>query len=624
MKKTFALTLFVFVSIFSFAQSDQELNRDSVVGWQYIINPIKANAVYKPVKSQYANGAIYSTWQQKASDMLISWIQQSYLPRGLAMRTIKKNDGRWYLGTNEPLQSYGVHILGYETHFVNGKIDLNCCEQGERLNVDFNKFPGTYITDFNPGGLYFLSEQAAFASGDDDAQLSKEGIDKKIQSNLYNYRTYLEHYHNRGKEIFKVGIVVPKNGNWPFKPVLVKDAVAYIQQQMAAYPGIMQKNPYSADIVKQALDRLKPYYNEVVKIKGNYRNDLSIKDDNGHSLLNPEAIINGQPVDKAYPQYSILVTTTKQTIDQTKTDNPLWVYFDFAAMNGDIEGNPSKFDTKFGTGIPHMVYSMLHNFNYDFVAKWLSQPDARKSMVYAPLHAPAKSTGNNFLAPVTISATAAAKNKDANSILYEDFDGYPTGTFSAKNWHTYGDHGGRVVNATLNTINGQNGKWISLPNGYTFYPDFKPPLPTAFTIGYDVYFGKDVSNKRVNFSFRLDTDDPNPRKSTPLDLSDLVSNGIDFSLAMSGEIESEKRYYLPGYEKDKRKIRIENLKENSAAHITVSVKGASLSISVNGKEVMHDDNALPAGKTFKRYGWYCSEPAMMLSNIDVKSATPVK
>lgn len=139
-----------------------------------------------------------------------------------------------------------------------------------------------------------------------------------------------------------------------------------------------------------------------------------------------------------------------------------------------------------------------------------------------------------------------------------------------------------------------------------------------------MYFGKDVSNKRVNFSFRLDTDDPNPRKSTPLDLSDLVSNGIDFSLAMSGEIESEKRYYLPGYEKDKRKIRIENLKENSAAHITVSVKGASLSVSVNGKEVMHDDNALPAGKTFKRYGWYCSEPAMMLSNIDVKSATPVK
>ena len=41
------------------AQSDQELSRDSIIGWQYISNPPNAKAVYKPVKSQYADGATY-------------------------------------------------------------------------------------------------------------------------------------------------------------------------------------------------------------------------------------------------------------------------------------------------------------------------------------------------------------------------------------------------------------------------------------------------------------------------------------------------------------------------------------------------------------------------------------
>ncbi|MBS1563055.1 MAG: hypothetical protein JST39_01650, partial [Bacteroidetes bacterium] len=75
--KKMLLPLWLFCVLAAQAQSDNELNRDSVVGWQYVTNPPKANAVYKPVKSQYANGATYTVWQQQASDMLISWIQQS-------------------------------------------------------------------------------------------------------------------------------------------------------------------------------------------------------------------------------------------------------------------------------------------------------------------------------------------------------------------------------------------------------------------------------------------------------------------------------------------------------------------------------------------------------------------
>ncbi|MBS1659766.1 MAG: hypothetical protein JST68_01810, partial [Bacteroidetes bacterium] len=341
------------------AQSDVELNRDSVIGWQYVSNPLNPKPVYKPIKSQYADGAVYSVWQQQASDILIGWIQQSYLPRGLVMRTIAKNDERWYVDNNGPLHSYGVNFLGYSASFSHGKIDLRCCEQGERLQAGFNDFPGVSIKGFNPGGVYFFAEQAPFTSGDDESLLSKEGIDKKVQPSLYGFRTYLDHYHDNGQQIFKINVVVPKNGEWPFKPVLVKDAVAYIQQQLAAYPGILQKNPYSAEPVKKALERLKPYYEEVVKLNANYNYSSAINDDNGHYLLNPEAIINGKPLNKTFPEYNLLVSTTQQTVDQTKTDNPLWLSVNLTPTNVTLQGNPAKFDTKFGTGISHMVYSLL-------------------------------------------------------------------------------------------------------------------------------------------------------------------------------------------------------------------------------------------------------------------------
>jgi hypothetical protein len=603
------------------AQSDQELSRDSVIGWQYISNPPSAKAVYKPVKSQYANGATYSPWQQQASDMLINWIQQSYLPRGVVMRTIAKNDQRWYVDVNGPLQSYGVNFLGYAATFAHGKIDLRCCEQGQRLVAGFNDFPGVYIKGFNPGGMYFFAEQAQFTSGDDDAQLLKEGIDKKIQSNLYNYRTYLDHYHNNGQQVFKIGVVVPKNGDWPFKPVLVKDAVSYIQQQMVAYPGIMQKNPYSAEPVQKALDRLKPYYNEVAKLNASYNYNNAINDDNGHYLLNPEAIINGKSIDKTFPEYNILVTTTQQTIDQTKIDNPVWLFVNLTPTSVTLQGNPAKFDTKFGTGISHMVYSLLNNFNFDYVAKWLAQPDARKSMVYTPAKAPARSADNIAVTPTTVSATASAKNKDPFTILYENFDGYPAGEISSKKWHTAG-YG--FANSSLTTVSGQSGKWVIIPEKFTFYPDLDIPLTPNYTVSYDVYFGPGISNKRVMHYIRLDAYDPKDKYPQPMNMASAIDKGMDFSIAMSGEGTMECKFRKGQYKEMYQDVKIPAFKEKDVAHVSVSVNGTSVAVSVNGKEIIRNDNAMPAELPYKRVGWYCSIPNMLLGNIYIKSNSPVQ
>lgn len=135
-----AISLVLFSKQVNARQGDLELNRDSVVGWRYVINPPNPNAFYKPIKGQYANSDYYSVWQQQATDMLINWILQSYLPRGLVMSTIAKNDDRWHVdaiigsGANDSVSvtncgtkagvSAGTNVrdAGGEANILSGKL----------------------------------------------------------------------------------------------------------------------------------------------------------------------------------------------------------------------------------------------------------------------------------------------------------------------------------------------------------------------------------------------------------------------------------------------------------------------------------------------------------------------
>ena len=365
-------------------RSDAELGKDSVLGWKYIINPPKQQA-YKPIKDNVVPGATYTAWQQGTADLLYKWVQQSCLPKGLVLRNVLKENQQWWLSGAPALHSYGIQLIGFEAHFLKGKINLQCCEKGQFLSLGFNSFPGDYITGgFNPNGLYLFAEIAQFSTGDDEKKLTTEGIDKQILPQLHSYRTYLDHYHDNGKAWNRIGVAVIKNGEWPFKPVLVKEIIDYINRQLAAYPGIAQKNPYAMESIKKALDRLQPYANEVAKLREtNYYNAM-YKDDNGHAILDPNIIFNDLPASKAFPEYRILVSATQQVIDQSKTDKPMWLYMNFAG-NGTAIPNTAQFDPKLSTERDHFANTLLRNFNFEYVSNWLSQPEKMKNVPYTPL-----------------------------------------------------------------------------------------------------------------------------------------------------------------------------------------------------------------------------------------------
>ena len=109
-----------------------------------------------------------------------------------------------------------------------------------------------------------------------------------------------------------------------------------------------------------------------------------------------------------------------------------------------------------------------------------------------------------------------------------------------------------------------------------------------------------------------------------MNMASAVDKGTDFGIAMTGETITECKFRNMQIKEMYEKGKVPAFKEKEVAHISVSVNGMALSVSVNGKEVIKNDNALPAGKSFKRIGWYCGVPSMLLGNIYIKNNTSVK
>lgn len=359
-------------------RSDSPQARDTVLEWKYLRTPYKA-ATYRPVKDPLL-GDTYSVWQQQMSDLLFEWIMASYQQRGLVVREVLKNDKRWFVSENGPLHSYGINLAGFDAMFRAGELDLRCCEIGQLMDVGFNRFPGAAIPGFESPGRYFFAERAPFTTDDREAALRTEGVDPKVQPSLRAYRTYLDHFHNNGAPFSAVGVVVTNNGDWPFTPVTVKEALDLIAAQLVAYPGILQKQPGYAASVQKAVARLQPYAAEPAKLRRvNYYN--APKDDAGHSIIDPDWIINGNRTGSV-AEYNLLVSTTAQTIERSKADSPLWLYLNLtpqAAVSGSLH------NTDFVNGRQFMVESMLRHFNFDYAARWLASPDRLKGTPYTAL-----------------------------------------------------------------------------------------------------------------------------------------------------------------------------------------------------------------------------------------------
>lgn len=616
MKKIILFILLLSVSIAHAQRSDRELERDSVLKWIYFNTTLKTQ-IYKPVKDN-VSGLTYSVWQQQITDTLIKWIEQSYLQRGLLIKFYKNQMRKW-VGGAPVLHSYGTHIYSYATAFKNGKIDLSG-EFGETMRFGINEFPGKYISGFNPDGKLLFLEKLPWNATGTEKEWKEIGLEQGIHPKFSNFKTYVYHYTAGGNDYTKASLIISQNNEWPFKQLTVGEVLTLLDKQLANYPAFSKKPyfSYMRDVMNSHKERLQPYLNEIAIVRdGLLPSGESYNDGAGHIIINPEHIINGYPLEELNsPELFHVVSATQAVLDKAKTDKPMWVYMDFPRIKGKL------FDATMQNGEQYLAYSLLQNFNFDYVYNYFFTPEKVKGIAYKPLKEPMKSVPPTATA-VNLSETAKANKSDAATVLYEDFAGCADGATAQPGWHTDFGQADRYPVATVHSIKGQKSKWVSIPAHTTFYPDYKKPLPQNFSVSYDLYFEK-AERYRSLFTFALVTNKTKIKQ--PLDLSYSVISRYETNIQFHLGLDSYAENYE--YNNDKRvnddKITkhgyVGPAKPDAVAKVIITIKGPAVTITVNGKEVMNDANYLPPGIRFERYGWanLSGVPGIYLSNIYIK------
>lgn len=619
MKKIFPFIFLLSVVNVHAQRTDNELERDSVLQWIYFNQALKSQA-YQPVKDD-KTGFTYSVWQQKITDTLIKWFEQSYLQRGLFIK-FYRNQMRNSAGGAPGLHSYGTHIYSSASSFKNGKVDLNV-EAGETMRLGINEFPGRYIKNFNPDDKHLFLEKLPWNVTGAESELKKIGLERGIHPGFSNYRTYVYHYTAGGNDYTKASIVISQNNGWPFKQLTVGEVLNLMDKQLANYPAFTKKPffSYMRDLMNSHIERLQPYLNQIAIVRdGLMPSGESYEDGAGHIIINPEHIVNGYPIEELNsPELFHVVSAPQEVLDKTKTDNPLWVYMDLPKMKGKF------FDASMQNGEQYLAYSLLKNFNFDYVYNFFFAAEKSKGVAYKPLNEPVKSSGKPGSA-VTVSTMAASKKNEPSTILYEDFAGYADGATSQSGWHAEFGQENRYPVATVHSVEGVKGKWVSFPGHTTFYPDYKKLLPGNFTVSFDVYYKK-AERYRSPFTFALVTNTSKTKQ--PLDLSySVISNyetNMQFHIALDSyaenyEVTYSKRIAGEGRESSSRVIS-GPAKSDAAAHVTITVNGTAVRITVNDKPIMNDAGYLPPGTKFEKYGWanLSGSPDIFLSNIYIKS-----
>lgn len=616
MKKNFLVILLLSVFGANAQRTNRELERDSVLRWAYFNAALKPQA-YKPVKDKLS-GFTYSVWQQQIADTLLKWVQQSYLPRGLMIR-LRKGEARYSVGGSPVLHSYGVNFYSYVSAFYDGKVDLGG-EFGYAMGLNINEFPGKYIEGFNPAGMHLFLEKARFSTGDNEKELKEDGIEPGLHPRFSAYRTYLNHFHSGGKAYTQTSFILSPDNEWPFKQLTVGELLDLLEKQLATYPAFDQKTYFNVfrDHLKAQKERLKPHLNEIAVVKdGLIASGNDYIDEEGHKIIDPGYILNPYQPTGSFPEYFHVVTPKRAVLEQAKTDKPLWVHMQLP----DIIGKP--FDSSMRSGRQFMAYSLLRNFNFDYVYNYFFAPERVRGTAYKPLNEPLKSIPS-AAPPAFLSETAIARQNEPATILYEDFAGYPNGAAAQQGWHTDFGQAGVYPVATVHSIGGQEGKWIDIPRHTTLYPDYKKKLPENFSISYDVFFSK-AKSYRAPFTFAIVTD--RQKIKQPLDISYSVINRYETNIQFHIALDSYGENYETTY--SKRADDIETSQRaitgpatpDTAARVVITVKGTAVTITINGKEVMNDAGYLPPGTKFEKYGWANLDgvPGIYLSNVYIKS-----
>ncbi|MBI3138600.1 MAG: hypothetical protein HYZ15_08455 [Sphingobacteriales bacterium] len=478
------------------AQSDY---KDQYLGW---IKMVKPNDPVKPVR--YDN-RVFTAGQLSLSNLLSSWVQASYTPKG--------GLGGVHKISNEKLSPYNPYTKSLHPYygaslptylFLKKKPGGGWTPEnnlGLFLLVEANGLLGDHVDLISsPEQYYFYIPRKNGYEEPDKQQSSFLGFDKHPV-----FSKYIHFYQPAGiRYQAQYVVLLSRNNELPYVQITkgefmeqlekaIKKDYAARQEKITKDYGDESQKKYFRDYEKAAYDkRMNAYDRQKEKYKNRLQEKAAIYTEQpGIHLENQPDIFEGEAGNqRSIPVYKYDPVKTALT----NSDRPQWIRISWGGsrMNDPV--------------FKHMHASLLNNLDIDYIYNYFFDPEKVKGKAYQPLHSPVTEEK-----PVVqeVSGNSRKAQADPSVLFYEDFSNTVTGK-SPVNWASDLNSQGQAVQ--VETVSGQTGNWavlkgnkinlrnkLQLPGNFLF--SLEVAVPQNFTWGAKrlvIKLGTDKSSLLVN------------------------------------------------------------------------------------------------------------------------------
>ena len=585
------LSLMVFSSPALMAQSVYAQYEDSYLGWIKLFNAAEPQ---KPYTVDHHN---YSVKQMATSQMMVSWLQQSYTPKaslGKAFRLVNEKLGEYNQNTKSLPQVYGALT---KTYFELKKNQQNKwipeTSSNWFMQVAVNGELGDYVDILTTPDQYYF-----YIPGEDGFSAEQENI-----ANLLGFpsnatiKKYIHWFQPKGiRTTLQYVVLLCKDNKAPYVQItkgeyLDKLGKAIEREFAERIEKIKRDNvnnaksiEYFSSYEKQAYDKRLQAYRA---LKEKHKNSLSEKaaiteEQPGIHLENNNTDIFDEGGSKI-PIYKF----DPALAAQSKSDTPQWIVISWDA-EGVATGNVS------GT---HLHESMLHNIDYDYIYNYFFYPEKVKGQPYKPLRSPSYKEA----VVVTEASEASIKNNaDKNVFFFEDFSTTAVGKIPIGWKSKLGFAGSSSV---ITNLDGLGGKWAVVAD-FTLTPNqIKKPFPQNFTLSFELVVAHNFTwgAKRLHFKLAKETSPGNAESFLDLGLRP----GYD---GRDGDVSLETKFPSPpGYSNSANSFvapGFSNNKKNNRITVTIKKKEEMLQVFIDNTKLAEYEKAIPATHLFNALSFY--------------------
>jgi hypothetical protein len=571
---------------------------DIDIGWMKMYKATTA------AKGRQLGNRIYSASQIGYTQEFITWMQQSYLPRGCL------GDAGYYLnaipkfsGTNSQLgneinthRNALPHLYG-----AFSKMYMFLKKDAQGKFVPQNTFAEFWNIEANQ--LENISMPVSFISSADEYYFvlpdfnsntkGYDAVDKAASNfkdfNIHNNMRAYQHFYIPPKTMddfpHYVVILTKNNKELPFEKITIGEFFTLAEKQLPVWQKVTDVSAENLAKAQKNLARLKEKYkskwNDIAELELSTQIDIwsFINATEGYNDFFDNKDIYGKGIHTTFP----ILKVSKAAKELCKTDQPQWLIVRWTM------GMPTK---AFNI---HLHASILNHSNFEYLHHFFYDPEKIKNQPYKSLLSPLY---KEAVVITDASKTSKKNTTDKNIYFFEDFSSTGLNT-KPIGWQTKLAPDGNT--SVVKKVDGLDGNWAVMRNSYFLSPSqLKNPLPQNFTMSYDLVATQNFTWGSNGLTFQLSKETSPGNAESYIKLK--IRPGFE---GKDGEAAFETKFTSPpGYLTGSKWFDAKgfsNNKNNNRITVIIKKKEESLSLFIDSNKIVEYEKAVPAALLFNTF-----------------------